>query len=142
MSGINLRKPLLSALMLAGALGYASAGMTQSTDDASATSAQPPASAGAPSYPAGIEVDAIVPRQSDTSDAAFNKLDIDGKGYVTEDDAAALPGFDFRSADTDHDGKLSPEEFRDAWMNYSGESAGSNPNASSGSTETSMGTAQ
>ena len=135
MSWTHLRKPLLSALMLAGALGYASAGMTQSTDNASAMTAQPPASPGSPSYPAGIEVEAIVPHRSDTSDAAFDKLDIDGKGFVTEDDAAALPGFDFRSADIDHDGKLGPEEFRDAWMNYSGGSAGTNPNASSGSAE-------
>ena len=64
----------------------------------------------------------IPPSKSETSDSAFKKLDASHKGYLTQDDAKAMPGFDrsFQSADANHDGKLTSDEFKKAWTSYTG----------------------
>jgi len=66
----------------------------------------------------------IPPSKSETSDSAFKKLDGSDKGYVTRDDATTVPGFDraFQSADANHDGKLSSDEFKKAWTSFTGNS--------------------
>jgi hypothetical protein len=62
------------------------------------------------------------PSKAETADAAFKKLDASGKGYVTMDDTKSLSGFDkaFQSADMNHDGKLTADEFKKAWQDYTG----------------------
>lgn len=67
-------------------------------------------------------VAAIAPGKSETPDSAFKKLDASGKGYLTMDDAKALPDFDktFQQFDANHDGRLTTAEFKNAWAAYSG----------------------
>jgi hypothetical protein len=62
------------------------------------------------------------PSKAETADAAFKKLDASGRGYVTIDDTKSLSGFDkaFQGADANHDGKLSSDEFKKAWQDYTG----------------------
>lgn len=64
----------------------------------------------------------VAPSKTETPDSAFKKLDPTAKGYVSKDDVAQLQGFDaaFQRADANKDGKLSPNEFNQAWAIYSG----------------------
>ena len=64
----------------------------------------------------------IPPSRSELPDAAFKKLDVAGKGYVTRDDAQQLDGFNaaFNRADVNHDGRLDQDEFKRAWAMYAG----------------------
>ena len=142
---LHNRKMLVAALLLSGALGVAGSASAQSTsgDQSGAqTKTRPPAAAndtssgaysatpGAPSgqttNPSGTgsmsSAKAIPPSKSETSDSAFKKLDASNKGYVTRDDAAGISGFDraFQSADANHDGKLTSDEFKKAWASFTG----------------------
>ena len=140
-------KPLVAALLMAGTVGFAGPGLAQSTsgDQSGASTAQrPPAAANSgssssgaysasPTGPSGQSASpsgagsmttakGIAPSKSEMSDSAFKKLDASNKGYVTKDDAKALPGFDssFQAADSDHDGKLTVDEFKKAWTSFTG----------------------
>lgn len=64
----------------------------------------------------------LAPSKSEMPDSAFKKLDATGKGYVTKDDVRTLSGFDsaFNAADSNHDGKLTNDEFKKAWTAYTG----------------------
>ena len=138
-------KPLIAALVVSGALGFAGQGLAQSPsgDQSGAqTKTRPPAAAadtgsygatpGAPSgqsmNPSGTgsmsSANVIPPNKSETADSAFKKLDASNKGYVTRDDAKSVSGFDraFQAADADHDGKLSNNEFKKAWSSFTGNS--------------------
>ena len=53
--------------------------------------------------------------RSESSGAAFQKLDPNGAGYVTRSDFARMGGGNFDAADTNHDGKLSYDEFQRYW---------------------------
>ena len=55
------------------------------------------------------------PTRTDSSGAAFKKLDPGGNGYITRSDFAKLRGGDFDAADTNHDGRLSYDEFQRYW---------------------------
>jgi hypothetical protein len=68
----------------------------------------------------------IIPSKAELPDAAFKKLDAGGKGYVSKEDVRELSGFDksFELANANKDGRLSPEEFRKAWANYTGRKSG------------------
>ena len=55
------------------------------------------------------------PSRSESSGAAFQKLDPNGAGYVTRSDFARLGGGNFDAADANHDGKLSYDEFQRYW---------------------------
>lgn len=68
------------------------------------------------------DVKPIPPSRSELPDAAFKKLDITGKGYLTRDDTHELDGFDavFERNDRNHDGRLDPDEFKRAWAMYAG----------------------
>ena len=65
---------------------------------------------------------AAIARTNPNANSAFRKLDASGKGYLTMDDAKALPGFDkeFQQFDANHDGRLTGAEFKQAWAAYSG----------------------
>jgi len=140
-------KPLVAALLMAGTVGFAGPGLAQSTsgDQSGASTAQrPPAAANSgssssgaysasPTGPSGQSASpsgagsmttakGIAPSKSEMSDSAFKKLDASNKGYITKDDAKALSGFDssFQAADSDHDGKLTVDEFKKAWTSFTG----------------------
>ena len=140
-------KPLIAALLICGAVGFVGQGLAQSTsgDQSGASTAQrPPAAANSgssssgaysasPTGPSGQSASpsgagsmttakGIAPSKSEMSDSAFKKLDASNKGYITKDDAKALSGFDssFQAADSDHDGKLTVDEFKKAWTSFTG----------------------
>jgi len=66
--------------------------------------------------------DSSVPNKSDSAETAFQKLDRSGKGYVTLEDVAVLPGFDtaFTNADSSHLGRLNLIGCTRAWTAYVG----------------------
>ena len=71
----------------------------------------------------GSKADArTAPSKTDSADTAFGKLDRSGKGYVTLEDVAVLPGFDalFVNADSSHLGRLNLTAFTQAWAAYVG----------------------
>ena len=107
-------KPLVTALLMCGAVGFAGAGLAQGQSDTS--------QGNTPS--ARTATKAIAPSRAETPDAAFKKLDVAGKGYVTQEDTKVLAGFDqaFQANDANHDGKLTADEFNKAWSMYSGKS--------------------
>jgi len=54
--------------------------------------------------------------RSDSAPTAFRALDPMNRGYVTRADTDKINGFmGFDSADTDRDGRLTPDEFYNAW---------------------------
>ena len=65
-------------------------------------------------------ITSIAPSKSELSSSAFEKLDVNKRGFVTRADVAQLPGFDsaFRQADGNNDGRLSQDEFQRAWALY------------------------
>ncbi|HEU4709388.1 MAG TPA: hypothetical protein VFS17_08755 [Methylophilaceae bacterium] len=64
----------------------------------------------------------MVPNKAETADSAFAKLDTGKKGFLTREDTKVLDGFDktFHGADEDHDNRLTPKEFINAWSSYTG----------------------
>jgi hypothetical protein len=132
-------RPLIAALVAAGALAFGMQAFAQSTsgDQSGASTTTRPAAAAqggnASTSPSGQGMSqggtgspanekTIPPSKSETSDSAFKKLDASHKGYVTLDDAKTMPGFErsFQSADTNHDGKLTGDEFKKAWTTFTG----------------------
>ena len=114
------QRSLLVAALVSGGLGIASIAFAA---DEPATTYPPPAMAPKPAMDAPkAAVAAIAPSKSETSDAAFRKLDAGAKGYITMDDAKVLPAFDkaFQESDANHDGRLTVGEFKKAWETYSG----------------------
>lgn len=70
-----------------------------------------------------------VPNRSEIVDSAYKKLDPSGKGYVAKSDTTALEGFDrfFDQVDTQHTGKLSYSQFKEAWKRYAAEDSPTPP---------------
>lgn len=138
------RKPLLAALVLAGAVGFGGLSLAQNTQSpqgaAPNAATTPPASTSANNPADTSKMDASSPNKSATSspmdskaippgraetpDSAFRKLDAANKGYISKEDAKQLSGFDpaFQQADANNDGKLTQDEFKKAWSVYSGNS--------------------
>ena len=104
------QRPLWPALLACAALaGAASAAVA--ADDMT----RPEAAAAEPGK-------AVAPNRQETAESAFKKLDATGKGYLTLDDVAVLPGFDkaFQAADVSKSGKLTLADFKKAWSAYTG----------------------
>lgn len=63
--------------------------------------------------------DARTLSRNDNATTAFRALDPMNRGYVTRADIDKIDGFTgFDNADTDRDGRLSSEEFYNAWRNF------------------------
>jgi hypothetical protein len=63
--------------------------------------------------------DARTLSRSDDAATAFHALDPLNRGYVTRADTAKISGFmGFDNADSDRDGRLTPEEFQNAWRYF------------------------
>jgi len=58
--------------------------------------------------------------RSESSGAAFQKLDPNGTGYVSRSEFARMVGGNFDAADLNHDGKLSYDEFQRYWTEVQG----------------------
>jgi hypothetical protein len=103
------RTSLWIALITCAALGFGTGAVA--ADPGSVRIADPAETAGA-----GV----ALPDKGESAEAAFQKLDVGGKGYVTTEDVAHLPGFAhaFQAADVKHSGRLSLNEFRKAWSMY------------------------
>ena len=90
----------------------------------------PPLTYGGPGYvpsqaspmAAGTGVSAPDPRtlsRRDDAATAFHALDPLNRGYVTRADTDKISGFmGFDNADADRDGRLTPEEFYNAWRYF------------------------
>ena len=110
-------KALFAALVVSGTLGFAGQGLAQATPGDQSGQSMNPGGTGSMS-----SSHAIPPSKSEMSDSAFKKLDASNKGYVSQEDAKNMPGFDraFQSADADHDGRLLSDEFKKAWTSFTG----------------------
>jgi hypothetical protein len=73
--------------------------------------------------PSTPDAELLVIERSDSAEAAFQKMDVDGKGYIGEDEIHALPDFGdaFKANDANQDGTLTADEFRNAWRSYTGQ---------------------
>ncbi len=120
------RGSLALVVALAGALaaGGTLAQQSSSTSAGSPSTATSPSPAPSTSAMKGSDSmatsKAALPSRTDSASAAWQK--IGSKGYVGKDDVRDLSGFSFDSADTNHDGRLSQDEFNKAWSSYSGAS--------------------
>lgn len=59
-----------------------------------------------------------MPNHSETSAAAWAKLDANHRGYLMPEDVSQLKDFDFQAADKNHDGRIDATEFKDGWTSY------------------------
>ena len=107
---------LAGAVVIGAGMGFAGAAAAADYGTPSPNQAAQPGKTMAPA-----ESKVIAPSKSETADAAFKKLDASGKGYVSMDDAKAVPGFEksFQASDANHDGKLTLAEFKKAWGEFS-----------------------
>jgi len=56
-----------------------------------------------------------LPSRTDSADNAYKTLDSSNRGYLSKNDVQGISGFSFEAADTNHDGKLTRDEFNRAW---------------------------
>jgi len=110
-------RTLLGSLIVSSSLALAGAAYGQTTGQTNAPLGEMGANG------------AITPNRAELPDSAFSKLDTGSKGYLTRDDTRSLGGFDFNAHDLNHDGRLTADEFSQAWQRYSGNA---NPGASTG----------
>jgi len=55
------------------------------------------------------------PSRTDSADSAYKSLDSSNRGYLSKSDVQGLSGFNFDQADSNHDGRLTRDEFSKAW---------------------------
>jgi Ca2+-binding EF-hand superfamily protein len=60
-----------------------------------------------------------MPSPSESADSAYRTLDAANRGYLSKSDVQGINGFSFEAADTNHDGKLTRDEFARAWSSQS-----------------------
>ena len=58
---------------------------------------------------------ARMPARTDSADSAYKSLDTSNRGYLSKSDVQGLSGFNFDQADSNHDGRLTRDEFSKAW---------------------------
>ena len=118
----SFRRPLL-ALALCAMAGAAVAQSSSSPSGAPGTGTTPPSATGTPmttpatpmTSPGQGGLSQRLPSRTDTADHAYRQLDTANRGYLTQNDVQGISGFSFQAADTNHDGKLSRDEFNRAW---------------------------
>ncbi len=116
------KRSLLGVALLFAAIGFAAVAVAADTPAAAPATSKRPAPATAADRSATPEIRSAAPSKAQPPSTAFRRLDARGKGYVTKDDTAALPGFEkaFQDNDRNRDGKLTGDEFEKAWAEYSG----------------------
>src|SRR4051812_19805826 len=119
----SLRNPLLAVALCAMA-GVAMAQTHPSTATGSpGMGTTPPAATGTPNATPATPATSSgtmgtsqrLPSRTDTADNAYKQLDSHNRGYLSKSDVENIQGFSFEAADTNHDGKLSRDEFNRAW---------------------------
>jgi hypothetical protein len=103
---------LAAAATIATGIAWAQSSLTLPNNSAGTQLDTPPLMT--PEAAAAAKMDAP-PSRSDSSGAAFQKLDRNGNGYVSRSDFARMSGGNFDAADTNHDGRLSYDEFQHYW---------------------------
>ena len=105
------RALFLSSIVAASGLAMAASMAAHGATDVAPTESTDPA-----------ELPTVVPSKQENADSAFAKLDIGKKGYLTLADTKVLSGFErvFQTTDTDHNNRLTPEEFIPGWEAYTG----------------------
>jgi hypothetical protein len=98
------------------ALAGAAAAQTAQTQPApqSSPGAATPSPMTSPSSPMS-SASTPMPSRTESADMAYRQLDANNKGYLTKGDVMGISGFNFDQADTNHDGRLSRDEFAKAW---------------------------
>ena len=64
---------------------------------------------------------ALTPTPFEPAEHVFERLDTGRTGFLTREQVAPLERFPFDAADTNHDGRLSSDEFAKAWGLYNKE---------------------
>jgi hypothetical protein len=106
------RIAVATAALLAGSVVFAQSTLTMPNNSAGSTLDTPPLLA----PPSMATPKSDIPSRTDSSLSAFDKLDSQHRGFVTRDDVSGLPGtLNFDTADRDHDGRLTPDEFQRFW---------------------------
>jgi hypothetical protein len=124
-TGTLQKHSLLTAALFASGLGITGIGIAAdypATTNAPSPTATKPATDTTTSSTTPQAGAAIAPSKSEMPDSAFKKLDSGGKGYVTMEDAKAIPDFAkiFPQYDANHDGRLTMAEFKSAWLAFAG----------------------
>ena len=104
---------LLTAILLS--FGCATALAQSAAPDPAAPAVRPKGGPAPATPPTGTP---LSPTTLEPADAVFNRLDHNRKGFLTRDQGQSIDGFSFDTADTNHDGRLSSDEFEKAWADY------------------------
>jgi hypothetical protein len=118
----SFRRPLL-ALALCAMAGAVMAQSPSSPGGAAGTGTTPPSATGTPMTTpttpmtsSGINATSRhLPSRTDSADNAYKALDPSNRGYLSKNEVQGISGFSFEAADTNHDGKLTRDEFNRAW---------------------------
>ena len=109
----SLRMRPCRLAMLALALGWNFIGAASAADN---PSDEPVVQGMQPATPATGA--ALTPSPFEPAANVFLRLDTGHTGFLTREQVAPLERFPFDAADTNHDGRLSTEEFAKAWGLY------------------------
>lgn len=110
------RVMLAAAAMIAAGLASAQPSLTQPNNSAGSMMDTPPLVTQPPSANSTARE---TPSRTDSALWAFDKLDPNHRGYITQSDVGQLPGqFSFYEADRNHDGRLDADEFQRFWTDY------------------------
>ena len=118
----SFRRPLL-VLALCAMAGAVAAQSPSSPSGSAGTGTTAPSATGTPmTTPAAPATSSgtsgtsqRLPSRTDTADNAYKTLDSANRGYLTKNDVQGISGFSFDAADTNHDGRLTRDEFNRAW---------------------------
>ena len=118
----SFRRPLL-ALALCAMAGAVMAQSPSSPGGSAGTGTTAPSATGtpmttpaAPATSSGTNsMSQRMPSRTDSADNAYKALDSSNRGYLSKSDVQGISGFSFEAADTNHDGKLTRDEFNRAW---------------------------